>query len=75
VTRGRLSEAGKRPPRADDKDSVTIEHVEGKSRIVITGDGKVTIHAHANLELESDKDVVIKGNNVKVNVSGTMDVS
>jgi hypothetical protein len=35
----------------------------------------VTIHAHANLELESDKDVVIKGNNVKVNVSGTMDVS
>jgi hypothetical protein len=75
VTRDRLSEAGKRPPRADDKDSVTIEHVEGKSRIVITGDGKVTIHAHANLELESDKDVVIKGNNVKVNVSGTMDVS
>jgi hypothetical protein len=74
VTRGSLGAAGERPARAAVKDSVTIEHVEGKSRIVIAGDGSVKIHAHANLELTSEKDIVIKGDKVKVESQGNLEL-
>jgi phage gp45-like len=70
-----LSEAGTRPARADDEGSVTIEHADGGASIIIKQDGSIVIHAAKDLELKSDQDIKLDANNVKVTVSGTMDVS
>ncbi|MDZ8258029.1 hypothetical protein [Nostoc sp. ChiQUE01b] len=45
VGKDSLKDAGKRPERPDDKDSVTIEHTKGGSKIVMKPDGSVEITA------------------------------
>jgi hypothetical protein len=75
VGAGSLNPAGSRPARAGDEGSVTIEHADGGASIVIKKDGTITIHAAKNLELKSDKDITLDASNVKVKVSGSMDVS
>ncbi|MGW3352664.1 hypothetical protein ACWDA3_56040 [Nonomuraea rubra] len=67
VGKAALQEAGTRPQRAADGQSVTIEHADGKSKIVMKADGTIQIVA--------GKDLEITAQNVKVKVSGTMDVS
>lgn len=64
---GALAPAGTRPERAADANSVTIEHADGGSKIVMESGGKIRIEAGADLE--------IKATNVKFQVSGTVDVS
>ncbi|MGW0202989.1 hypothetical protein [Nonomuraea sp. NPDC003201] len=67
VGKAALQEAGTRPERAADGQSVTIEHADGRSKIVMKADGTIQIVA--------GKDLEITAQNVKVKVSGTMDVS
>jgi hypothetical protein len=75
VGSGSLSSAGTRPARAGDEGSITIEHADGGASIVIKKDGSIVIHAAKDLELKSDQDIKLDANNVRVTVSGTMDVS
>jgi hypothetical protein len=70
-----LNAAGTRPARAAEQGSVTIEHADGDASIVIKSDGTIVIHAKKDLELKSDQDIKLDASNVKVHVSGTMDVS
>jgi hypothetical protein len=63
---GAPAPAGTRPARADDAGSITIEHADAGSKIVMSADGAILIEAAADLTL--------KAVNVKVEVSGTMDV-
>jgi hypothetical protein len=62
-----LQPAGTRPTRATDQQSVTIEHADGGSKIVMESGGKIRIETGADLE--------IKAANVKFTVTGTVDVA
>jgi hypothetical protein len=77
-----LKNAGERPDRPDDKDSITIEHTKGESKIVMKPDGSVTITAK-KIEFDAGsgditmkaKNVNINADDVKVQVKNSMDVS
>jgi hypothetical protein len=62
-----LQSAGTRPARATDQQSVTIEHADGGSKIVMESGGKIRIETGGDLE--------IKAANVKFTVTGTVDVA
>lgn len=84
VGRANLKQAGQRPARPSDQDSITIEHTVGGAKIVIANDGKITIHAKQGLEIVADQgdvsitassgDVKLKGNNIDAEVSVAMNV-
>ncbi len=73
VGRDTLGSAGTRPARGE-TDGVTIEHSSG-ARIVVKQDGTVLIEAAQDLELKAGGDIKMDAANVKVTVSGSMDVS
>jgi hypothetical protein len=72
-----LAAAGKRPPVSSGDPVFSIEHTKnGKTaRIAINADASITIHSDAGLSFETSGDIKLTAANVKVGVSGTMDVS
>lgn len=63
VGRGSLRDAGERPERPDDVDSITVEHVDGKAKVVLDKDGNITLSAHegkATIVLKSDGSLTIE---------------
>jgi hypothetical protein len=74
VGRSALRPAGARPKRADEKNAVTIEHADGDARLVIEPDGTIVIRGAA-IRLQATRDIELAAANVRVSVSGTMDVS
>ena len=76
VGRDSLGNAGERPERGDEQDGITIEHADGNARIVIKQNGTIVIEAGKDIELKAPAgDIKIDAVNVKVKVSGSMDVS
>jgi hypothetical protein len=75
---GGLKTAGTRPQRPSDsknQNSVMIEHVEGKSQIIMRQDGTIVIKG-SKIEIDAGTgDIEMKAANVNVKVSGSMDVS
>jgi hypothetical protein len=72
--RSTLQTAGSRPRPGADK-AVTIEHADGGASIVIDQNGGITITCK-KLDIDAGTgDITMKAANVKVQVSGTMDVS
>lgn len=74
VGRDSLKNAGDRPERCDETDSITIEHTAEGSKIVMKQDGTVVIEAK-NIEIKAEEDINMEASNINVNVSGAMDVS
>jgi hypothetical protein len=74
IGRDSLSQAGERAERSAEADSVTIEHADAGSKIVMKWDGTVVIEAK-NVEFNVEEDINIEARNVNVKVSGAMDVS
>ena len=75
---GKLRNAGARPELPGDADSVSIEHADAGSKIVMKSDGTVVIHAAGDLEIKSENgDVKIDAKNVMISVSqgGSVDIS
>lgn len=66
AAKDKLKDAGQRPDRAT--------HLDGGASIVIKSDGSVVIKAKT-ISFEAENDINMKAANVKVSVSGTMDVS
>jgi hypothetical protein len=64
VGRDSLSAAGERAARADDADSITIEHGGGSS-IVMKSDGSITIKGK-KVQIEADNDITLKASSVNV---------
>jgi hypothetical protein len=76
VTRDALASAGTRPERAGDADSVTIEHADAGSKIVMLADGTVRIQAsRIEFDAGSDGEISLTAKNVTVSVADSMDVS
>jgi hypothetical protein len=73
VGRNAMKDAGKRPERSDMDGAVTVEHADGGAKIIIKNDGTIIIEGK-KIELTSSGDIEIKAANVKVGVSGSMDV-
>lgn len=74
VGRDKLKNAGERPARGT-ADSVTIEHSAGEASITIDQNGKISIKGKS-IELDAGSgDIKMNAANVKVTVSGSMDVS
>jgi hypothetical protein len=74
VGKDKLNKAGDRPKSPTDKDSVTIEHTKGESKIVMKPDGSVVITAK-NIELDAgDGNITMKAKKVDVQVSDSMNV-
>jgi len=74
VGRGKLKKAGERPARGQ-ADSITIEHSGGEASLTIDQNGKIAIKGK-NIELDAGTgDIKMNAANVKVTVSGSMDVS
>lgn len=74
VGKDKLNNAGDRPKSPTDKDSVTIEHTKGESKIVMKSDGSVVITAK-NIELDAgDGNITMKAKKVDVQVSDSMNV-
>jgi hypothetical protein len=75
---GGLKTAGTRPQRPSDsknQNSVMIEHVDGKSQIIMRQDGTIVIKG-SKIEIDAGTgDIEMKAANVNVKVSGSMDVS
>ena len=63
-------------PDPGDTGTVVIENVQGSSsaRIVIKADGSITVSGKS-ITFQATNDINLKASNVKVKVSGTMDVS
>jgi len=61
-------------PAAGTAGAVTIEHADGNARIVIDDKGAITIEG-ASIAFKATGDITMQAANVKVGVSGTMDVS
>jgi hypothetical protein len=80
VTRNKLGAAGKRTQRAGEAatkltDSVSIEHADAGSSIVMTPDGTVRITAK-KIELDAGAgEISLNARSVRVTVGDTMDVS
>lgn len=75
IGRDSLRPVGERAERADEENSVTIEHADAGSKIVMKSDGTVVIEAAKNIELKAEEDINIEARNVNVRVSDAMDVS
>lgn len=84
IGRDSLKKAGERPDRADEEDSITIEHVTGESSIVMKSDGTVVIKAkkiqfeatQGGIDLTaSNGNINLTSKNVNVKVDGKMDIS
>lgn len=72
---GTLQPVDNRPARADEENSVTIEHVDGGARIVMKQDGSILIQG-TQIEIDAgDGDITMKANKVDVQVSDSMDVT
>lgn len=80
----KLKDAGKRPDDPPDRGGLTILHPKTEAKIQIKSDGTIVIESPKKLELTGKdgiaisapgKDVTIDAANVKVTVSGAMDVS
>jgi hypothetical protein len=74
IGRNSLASAGTRPQRGSEQDGITIEHADAGAKVTIASDGKITIHAAADLELVADGDIKLQATNVDVQVSGQMNV-
>ena len=73
VGEDKVKDAGTRPTHGEDKIGVTIEH-KG-AMVTIDDDGTITLKAAKNIVLDaSSGDIELKAKNVKVSVSGSMDV-
>lgn len=70
VGKAALHPAGERPQPPDKAQSLTIEHKDGASRIVIDKDGGIEIVAGKGLKITAGEDVEISGKNIKLKVSG-----
>lgn len=75
VGKDSLKDAGERPERPDAKDSITIEHTEKGSKIVIDSNGNIEINAGEGDITMTAKNVNINADDVKVTVRHSMDVS
>jgi hypothetical protein len=76
VTRDKLSDAGTRAARAQPADSVTIEHVDAGSRIVMTADGTVRIIAkRIELNAGSDGTIAMQAKRLELNAGGQGDIA
>jgi len=74
VGREQLRGRGQRPERAADADSITIEHVGGEARIVLTQDGTILLRGK-KIELDAgDGSINLTAQNVDVKVAGSMEV-
>ncbi|MFE2177101.1 hypothetical protein, partial [Kitasatospora sp. NPDC059462] len=74
VGRKALHGAGVRPERAGTEHAVTIEHADGGASVVIAADGTITLTGK-NLRFEAQETIAMKAENVKVAVTGHMDVT
>jgi hypothetical protein len=75
ISRDSLKNAGERPERAGDQDSITVEHADGDARIIIKSDGSIVIQGK-KIELDAGNgDITLKAANVKAQVTSAFDVS
>ncbi|MFE6868114.1 hypothetical protein ACFVFS_16315 [Kitasatospora sp. NPDC057692] len=74
VGRKALHGAGVRPERSGREQAVTIEHADGGASVVIAADGTITLTGR-NLRFEAQETIAMKAENVKVAVTGHMDVT
>jgi hypothetical protein len=76
IGRDNLKDAGQRPERASQADSVTIEHVDGGASIVIKSDGTISLKGKKiQIEATDNGDIEMKANNIKAQVTGAFDVT
>jgi uncharacterized protein involved in type VI secretion and phage assembly len=69
----KLQQVGSRPKHGADDIGVTIEHKGAK--VMIKSDGTIVLEAAKNIELKAPSgDISLTAQNVKVHVSGSMDV-
>jgi hypothetical protein len=74
VGRAALKGRSQRPTRAADADSITIEHADGGSKVVMKQDGSVTIKG-PRIELDAGSGTItLKAGNVDVQVQNSMEV-
>jgi hypothetical protein len=74
VGRDSLKDAGERPERPEEENSVTIEHTQEGSKIVMKQDGTIAITGK-NIELDAGTGTItLKANTVDVQVSREMNV-
>jgi hypothetical protein len=66
IGRGALQGPGVRPARASDQDSITIEHADGGSKLVLKADGSIQIKG-TNIELDAGSgQITLKASAVNV---------
>jgi hypothetical protein len=75
VGKAKLQSAGRRPVQAKPDGSITIQHSAGGSEIVMLQDGTIRIKGKAITLDAGTGDISLKAANVKVKVTGKMDVS
>lgn len=76
VGREALGQAGTRPARPAQPDTITIEHTKKGAKITITPDGTISIQAAKDLELNApDGEIRMQAKAVKVRVDTAMEVS
>lgn len=77
IDTGDLHTAGDRPGAIDNGVALRLRLQQGgnEASIVIKTDGSIELDSSAGISIKSDGDLNIKAANVKVKVSGTMDVS
>jgi hypothetical protein len=73
IGRGAMKSAGARPSRGE-ADSITIEHSDAGSKIVMKKDGTISIEGK-NIEMKATSNISLDAVNVNVSVSGSMNVS
>jgi hypothetical protein len=72
VGRESLINAGERPERPADEDSLTIEHVDGAASIIIAADGAITLQAHngdASVTMNADGSVTINAKQLDISAT------
>lgn len=75
VGRSQLQGRSHRPDRADDRDSITIEHKAHDSKIVLKPDGSILIKGtQIELDAGSSGTITLKAHNVDVQVGEAMEV-
>ncbi len=72
---GSLKDVDKRPARASDANSVTIEHAAGDARIIMKQDGSIVIQGK-QIEIDAGSgNITMKAKKVDVQVTDSMDVT